>query len=908
MGGSPKSSNNSPTAKGSRPLSPPKNTRWGYDPRDSGALCDHCSLRGRPIVPSELRHGSIIDIVAEAPGHTEEMLGYPLVGPSGKEVEEALAESGLSRSQVSMINVMCCKAPEPNYDAHLRTLGARNKQRASRGLAPLLKPHEACLPRLMHELSHTRGMMLMGKYARRAILGVTADELSNETDRAVRASWGIEEGADNALTNPAARVPQRGFPGKAIVHGREVPVLSSVHPAFVLRQRRWTKIFRADVAKAIRMVRGQLSWIEPDMLFFPAPDELRAFLQRIEASGDPIAYDVETNALEPTEARLRCVGLGTKRDTTCVPFLSVETLPPWLYSTVDFSRIVEMLTNFFRYERGSLVAQNGKYDWSVMEHCKRDDGLPWFPDFTIKRKLFDTAIAHHVAWSEWPHDLDFMIAQYTDAPHHKGKNHDSWTSDRELHYYCMLDVARTAEISEHLVKDQKLLGQREVFKQDMRLSSFCRELGDIGMGLDVAERDRLFQVHTEIMDTEKAKARKLFQEALGRTGRETRGSRKLIEELNPGSFQQVGTVLYEILGVEPAPEKAGGYTESGALSTKSDTLYYLMDRGLPEIVELALLAVIDYRGAQKLRGTYCTVEPCKDGRVRSSWNPHVVVSGRLSGSAPNLMNLEHSIRSMYVAWYNHLLIACDKAQLEARITAWLARDWVWIRAFLDGADIHKVNAVDLLGIPDVRQVTKGQRQFTKTFVYAIQYLAGLKKAYQMIRNFVDPRTGERPYRTKSLSEIAVCFRRFWTAHKAIEEFHAANRRVQAACGYLQSAKQGRRRYFLDGGGDESIKEEMANYIIQSTAADDVNEATDRVCAEFPPGFAGPYTGVIHQCHDALTLEVPADRAVEIGARVVEIMYSKLGDMPLPVDLAIGKNYGNKTEYVKDTNGVWRPKE
>ena len=63
--------------------------------------------------------------------------------------------------------------------------------------------------------------------------------------------------------------------------------------------------------------------------------------------------------------------------------------------------------------------------------------------------------------------------------------------------------------------------------------------------------------------------------------------------------------------------------------------------------------------------------------------------------------------------------------------------------------------------------------------------------------------------------------------------HASNRDLWVRQGYLESAKWGRRRYFADGSDIEDDKEEKSNFLIQSTSADDVNEATFRVLEEYP---------------------------------------------------------------------------
>ncbi|MFH1864683.1 MAG: uracil-DNA glycosylase family protein, partial [Candidatus Eisenbacteria bacterium] len=546
--------------------------RWGYDPEAHGALCSRCSLYGKVVVPSELRAGALLTIVAEAPGHQEELLGFPLVGPSGDETMSALKESGLTRNDVSLCNVMCCRAPEASYEAHVRLIRYRNKDRRKHGVPELLLPHEACLPRLIGEIKGARALVLIGKQARQAIIGIDKDELARQpspdaagTEFVVEDEFGERRPAEVSQTEE--RIPARGFPGKALVDGREIPCLTSVHPAFVLRSRRWTKIFRWDIAKAVRMARGHLQWTEPRMTFFPKPDQLRRFLFGLPGNAI-IAYDTETDSLEPTEARLRCIGIGTKDECICVPFTSVEVAPSWGgYAWEERAEIRDILLAWFANPTGTVVAQHEKYDHSVLKHCGE------LPGFKLRRRVFDTAVAHHVAWSEWPHDLDFLIAQYTDAPHHKGVRHDRWKSDRELHKYCMLDVARTAEVAEKLLKEPALRAQKTAFVNDLFLSTFCRHLSETGFRLDVAERDRLYQVQTEVMEEKVAEASRLATRALEVSGKSSRGTRKLARTLNPNSYKQVGKILYEALGVEPAPEKAGGYTDTGDPSTKSDTLY-----------------------------------------------------------------------------------------------------------------------------------------------------------------------------------------------------------------------------------------------------------------------------------------------------------------------------------------------
>jgi DNA polymerase I-like protein with 3'-5' exonuclease and polymerase domains len=746
----------------------------------------------------------------------------------------------------------------------------------------------------MRELRGARAILLMGSIARAALM--TEAELERERERYAE----DEKGESGKGAGEKGLMKSRGFPSSVRLFGREIPILATVNPAHVLRQRRWTSLYRSDVAKCARMAQGRLQWEEPDMVFFPSADRLRELLTAFDVSGRPVAYDVETRPgddckFDACTDVLRCIGIGTDRLLTCVPFESV-TRDRQFYSLEERRRVDEILLNYFGDPSKSICAHHEKYDREVMEQHRWATG----EQFRMGRKVFDTIIGHHVVWSELPHDLGFLVAQYTDAPQHKNVDHDRWVSDYELHKYCMFDVGHTSYLAEKLATDDRLRSQSACFQKDLQLSEFCRGLHRIGVHMDVQKRDLHYYRLGGEMDEKRIEARK--RAVVGLPKDATRGQRKLAEAINPGSDDQIRRYLFEICGITPASRKAGGETDSGEPSVNKDVLFHLIDKGLPDELEMFILSLIDYKEAQKLRGTFCTVEPLSDGRVHANWNAHVVVSGRLSCSKPNLMTVPYSMRSIYDAAPGNLLVACDKAQLEARVAAWEAQDTWQIEAFLRGEDMHVLTTAFILG-KDPKDVTDKERKFGKTFKFACQYLAGKNKVRQMVRNFRD-KDGSRPFRGFTKDKAELTFKNFWKQHVAIDKYHEENRKYFAKFGYLFEPGHFRRRYFLDGASDDEGKEDLANYPIQSRSAADVNDATFRLLEEFPWGFDGPNTGIIHQMHDAIMLECREESAERVGRRMTEIMYSQIGDMPLPVDLAIGKSWGTLRDYVKAENGEW----
>ena len=843
-----------------------------YDPAKHGCRCDICPLAGKTPCPPEEREDALLLAIAEAPGQVEVQAGKPLVGASGQEFTLALREAGVRRDQVSTSNALLCRSP---YDLRRLMRGVKE---------PMINPIEACRPRLLVEVERAKALLVMG-----AVAWSSLTQAPLEADRPDTS----DEDDETEGRGQSGMMRSRGFP--MTILGK--PTVATVNAAFVLRMRRMTTIFRGDVAKAIRHAQGKLDWTPPEMIFFPSPAWLRAFLDECDRRRLFVAFDVETRpragcSFDSTTDVLRCLGIGTSRTLTCIQFESVEGVER--YTPAAREEIDDILLDWFARE-GVAGAHNRQYDLSVLERHTWSRGQRW----VLGRHVLDSILLHHVAWSELKHDLGFCVAQYTDAPKHKDVDHSAWKSDREYHTYCMLDVGHTGWLAPTLLKDPRVIAQAKAVRMDHVISTVCQRMHEIGMAVDLGEQARHYRLLTHEMDEHRVKARSLALHALESEPGATKAQRKLAETFNPGSMDQLRKLLFEVYGVQPVPEKAGGVTDTGDPSVDKAALFYLIDKGMPVTLVDLLLTVIDYREAQKLRGTYCDVPPGIDGRVHPNWNPHVVVSGRLSCSHPNLQNLPGPMKTIYCAGPGHVFIQCDKSQLEARIAAWLSQTEWQILLHQKNGDLHTETAKAILRIPEAAPITKQQRKFGKTFRFASQYLAGVRKIQQMIRNYRDEDTGERPYRAYSLSEARANHRLFWEKHEDLMAWHLRNRDFFDQHGYLESAIHGRRRYFLDGDKADDQKEELANFIIQTTASDDVNEATERAVEKYRWGFAGPHTGLVNQTHDSLLIEVPQDRALEIGRDVQRIMYGHLEAMPLPVDLAIGRSWGALTEMKEE---------
>ena len=186
---------------------------------------------------------------------------------------------------------------------------------------------------------------------------------------------------------------------------------------------------------------------------------------------------------------------------------------------------------------------------------------------------------------------------------------------------------------------------------------------------------------------------------------------------NIGSPKQLGTVLFEELGL-----KAGKKTRTG-YSTDAETLEKLKDQ------HPIIPAILAWRKVSKLKSTYTdgltkTIDP--DGRIRSTFHQTVTATGRLSSADPNLQNLPvrredgSEIRRCFTARPGWVLVDADYSQIELRVLAHVADDAAMQEAFASGEDFHAVTASQVFHVP-LNAVTPKLRSAAKAVNFGIVY-------------------------------------------------------------------------------------------------------------------------------------------------------------------------------------------
>jgi uracil-DNA glycosylase family 4 len=73
--------------------------------------CAELAATRTKVVPGVRPPGARLLLVGEAPGATEDATGLPFAGRAGQLLDTLLAQAGLERSQLAVVNVLKCRPP-----------------------------------------------------------------------------------------------------------------------------------------------------------------------------------------------------------------------------------------------------------------------------------------------------------------------------------------------------------------------------------------------------------------------------------------------------------------------------------------------------------------------------------------------------------------------------------------------------------------------------------------------------------------------------------------------------------------------------------------------------------------------------------------------------------------------------
>ncbi len=415
-------------------------------------------------------------------------------------------------------------------------------------------------------------------------------------------------------------------------------------------------------------------------------------------------------------------------------------------------------------------------------------------------------------------------------------------------------------LEEALKEQASVAGQMQLYRNiELKLTSLLLEMEEAGFKVN---REGLTEFSAFLSDR-MAEAEAAIYALAG-------------EEFNINSPMQLSNVLYEKLGLPHFRKTQRGY------STDADVMQKL--RKYHPIIDL----ILSYRRFAKLKSTYADglvkVISDKDGRIHSTFNQTLTMTGRLSSSEPNLQNipvrtdLGKMFRKFFVAEEGCVLVDADYSQIELRVLAHMSGDPMLISAFRDGADVHAATASQVFGVP-IDSVTSELRKRAKAVNFGIIY--GIS-AFSLAEDIGVSRKMAQDY-------IDAYFRKY----PKIRDYMDETVKKAKENGYV-STLFGRRRYVPELKAKNrnlaSFGERVAmNTPIQGTAADIIKKAMVDVHEALKA--AGMRSRLILQIHDELIVEAPEDEAEEAARILKEKMENTVKLLvPLVADAHTGKSW------------------
>ncbi len=645
-------------------------------------------------------------------------------------------------------------------------------------------------------------------------------------------------------------------------------------------------ILSKDLATIVRDVELDFD-IDTATVTLPKIDDVSAFLRKMQfytfiKNIDKILTSFNPNAEVETNENLNLFNQTPQQDNVQQSLFAQaikETVEEaeLEFKVVDSNNVNEILAQLEKAERiamkfystdGKIVSasvsdgENFFFDTNEVEKLKSIIENP-----NVKKIGFDAKSDYHLllnnGYTPKGLEYDVLLASYVKDPNRKHAleaqaldflNHIIMSNESEM---GKCDEAHTIfRLYEFWQRNLDEREQKIVNEIEMPLTIVLAKMEHTGVAIDCEYLKELSSYMTEKL----AELEDLIYQLAG-------------EPFNINSPKQVAEVLFDKLELKTRKKKSR--------STSAEVLEELAQEY--EICEY----ILQHRKFAKLKSTYTDALPTliskRDGRIHTTYNQALTVTGRLSSSNPNLQNIPirseegNKIRSAFCAMdkENSLILSADYSQIELRLLAHVSGDEHLIHAFTSGEDVHAMTAAKVFGV-DLKDVTKEMRRRAKAVNFGIVYgqsKYGLAKSLGITN-----------------AEAQEFIDKYFETYPKVKDYMNNEVEFVAQNGYVETAF-GRKRYLASElhSSNYQIREfaqrAAINQPLQGTAADLIKIAMIRV----DKAISNMKTKMIMQVHDELVFEVPKDELEQLKAIILDCMALKDQNLKVPLDVDI--NYG-----------------
>ena len=773
---------------------------------------------------------SRIMIVGESWGDHEERTGLPFQGASGQELNRLLHESGITRSECYLTNLVNARPP---FNDLSRWIAMKKKDITpdmvkvrDRYVKPIVAEGFAQLLREIN-LIKPNIILALGSHALWALTGAVGV-----------LKW---RGSQIYLNVDRSLYPQGLLaPDQTAYRCKLIP---TIHPAAVLRE--WS--LRPTVLLDLKRLARERATVEYanepkwDFLIRPSFDAVLECLAELIARLDAgtlewIDFDIETRA-----GHIACAGISwSLTEALCIPFMCVEDKAGyWLVE--QEARIVFLLYKLLTHRRVKVRWQNGLYD---AQYTYRH----WH---FVPRGAQDTMISHHSAFCGLQKSLAFQASMYCDHYVYWKDDGKTWAPEKmgedQLWRYNGVDCVRTREVGEVEAVTIEKLGLQEVEAFQQKFFWPVLQCMQRGVAIDKKERDRL------ILDLD------------GEIGEREDFLRRVVgHPLNPKSPKQMTTFFYEDLKL-PAQYTRAKKGIPGHLTCDGEALAKIALR--EPLLRPLIRKLREIRSLNVFLSTFVKAPLDIDGRMRTSYNICGTETFRFSssenafGSGGNLQNIPKggesdpddpdsdlilpNVRKMYVPDPGFTMFDKDLSKADLRIVVWESDEPEMKAILKEGADPYVEIAKEFYKDPTIKKKrddgTENPKYTTfKSFAHGTHYLGTPQGLAQRLGLSVhQAETTQKWYFGR--------FKRIKAWQTDFCEQLKSKRFVQNIFGY--------RRYYFDRVNDDVCREAIA-WLPQSTVALYINRIWMNLFEQYP------HIWVLMQVHDSLVGQFPTFRRDE----------------------------------------------
>jgi DNA polymerase I len=570
-----------------------------------------------------------------------------------------------------------------------------------------------------------------------------------------------------------------------------------------------------------------------------------------------ICFDTETTGLDANMANIVGASFSVQKgEAWYVPF-------PADRHNAEIQ--LQLFTPLFNKETIQWIGQNIKYDLLILKR----HGIE------VQGSIFDTMLAHYLIEPEGRRNMDLLSVKYLsyqpvsieELIGKKGKNQSN-----------MRDVALD-KITDYAAEDADITLQlKHVFEPLVKAKQVENIFNDIENPLVKVLLQMEFEgikIDTHFLNEYSLELEKQARESEERVYDQA-GAR-----FNLASPKQLGEILFDHLKLDPKAKK----TKTGQYATGEEVLQKMAHEH--KIVD----DILAFRELTKLKSTYVDALPQlvnpNTGRVHTSYNQAIAVTGRLSSNNPNLQNipirtaLGREIRKAFIASNeNYVLMSADYSQIELRIVAAMSGDVAMCEAFKQQKDIHTATAAKVFGVAE-EEVTKEMRYKAKSVNFGLIYG---QSAFGLSQNIGISRT-----------EAKQLIDNYFTQYASIKSYMDKQVNFAKEHGYVETIL-GRKRWLRDINSGNAVVRGFAernaiNMPIQGSAADMIKLAMIQIHNRMK--LEKVQSKMLLQVHDELVFEVLHSEIEMMKALVLEEMKKAMPlphEVPVEAEVGVGKNW------------------